>query len=134
MGFFQTFLASLDTYHQPTQAEEDHKRLGQTYFVYHTEVGAIEGSINPQKKREEGVAHMVQFYIQSLSLYLASSLRVSFLPLFQSQYSVASPRARCDPAVLDGIGAASAARPGGLPRHRMLQVSVQSLHSFDQSV
>lgn len=94
MCFFQTFLASSDAYRQPTQAEEDHKMPGQTHFVYDTEVGAIEGSINPQKKREEGVAHMAQFNIYSLSLYLAPCVRVPFLPLFPSQCSVASPPPR----------------------------------------
>lgn len=44
------FFSGFDTYRQPTQAEEDHKMLGQTHFVYHTEVGAIQGSTEEGKR------------------------------------------------------------------------------------
>lgn len=134
--FFQTFLASHDTHRRPTQVEEDHKTLGQTHSVYRTEVGAIEGNINPQKKREESVAHMVQFYVYTLGLYLASSLRVSFPPLFPSQYSVASPpRAWRDPAVLDGLRGSEhceAWRAAKAP-HAASQCPRASIHLFSQS-
>lgn len=134
--FFLTFLASHDTHRQPTQVEEDHKTLGQTHSVYRTEVGAIEGNINPQKKREESVAHMVQFYVYTLSLYLASSLRVSFPPLFPSQYSVASPpRAWRDPALLDGLRGSEhceAWRAAKAP-HAASQCPRASIHLFSQS-
>lgn len=107
------------------------------HFVYHAEVGAIEGNINPQKKKEEGVAHMEQLYIQyTLSVYIwhCPSKFLSFL-CFRA--SIQSPLLLVPGVTLQcwmGAGQRAPQGPEAPPRHHMLRVSVQSLHSFVRSI